>query len=529
MLFNVFSRKKDRSIPEPLDTWTDEEVIFVKECMEAKKSIDEIHQKLYEKFNSYHSADAINLKISDIERSILENSYQATEQPIESSMEPTDNTTESTDNIIDNEKESENVKDDLTPTQLELGLDLDLENQHKLTYTIGDLALYVYSLSKDDVTDDMLIRLKSRIRRVIKSYRDVQTKKMRTSQYESSKRCYTFPSLDVLEKFATDVRTKYPCTDATQYLIDSIKSNKELFRGNKLFFSAKDIMTLVVQPKNDISLSTQYEAEYYYIANTLNQRLNIKNRATYDQVRYYSMTPSLVLEFVNKLKDKYANIASSTDLQLEDVIKYANSLAINNNRNKINSVKENGMYTKIDLANKAYNLDKKGTSELTSTYQAYMSVYFNTRNYPSTKVNPKGLRAYKLNKQELEDALTYIRETFNSNLEIKQKQTIEKSQDSKVITECKTEDMKSSVETVEPNVEMVEPKHDETLQELVKARTSVTDTQAYRNIKPVNMLLYNQAKLALSNLQTIIATEDNISSVNVDMQKNSASVTFTWN
>ena len=130
--------------------------------------------------------------------------------------------------------------------------------------------------------------------------------------------------------------------------------------------------------------------------------------------------------------------------------------------------------------------------------------------------------AFKLDKQELEEVLTYIRETFNSNLEVKQKQTTEKSQESEVITESKTENMESNVETVEPE-------QDEILQELVNARTSVTNTQAHRNIRPVNTLLYNQAKLALSNLQTILTTEDNISSVSVDMQKNSASVTFTWN
>lgn len=342
MLFNLFNKEKERSIPEPSDTWTDEETIFVKECMEAKKSISEIHQKLYEKFNSYHSADAINLKISDIERQILENSYQSTENPVENNMQ-------STDSNVDNENESEN---DLAPVQTQL--DLGLESQPKLTYTISDLARYVYSLSKDDATDDMMIRLKSRIRRVIKSYKDVQTKKMRTSQYESSKRCYTFPSLDVLEQFASDVRTKFPCTDATQNLIDSIKSNKELFKGDKLFFSARDIMAFVVQqPKNDISLSTQYLAEYYYIANTLNQRLNIKDRITYDQVRYYSLTPSLVLEFVNKLKHKYANIASSKELKIEDIIEYANNLAVNNNGSKINSAKASDMYTKIDLDRKS--------------------------------------------------------------------------------------------------------------------------------------------------------------------------------
>ena len=140
MLFNVLSRKKDRSIPEPSDTWTDEEVIFVKECMEAKKSIDEIHQKLYEKFNSYHSADAINLKISDIERSILENSYQSTENVTENSMQPTDTIIES-ENVND---ESENVNDDSESAQMQL--DLGIENQPKLMYTLGDLALYVYSL-----------------------------------------------------------------------------------------------------------------------------------------------------------------------------------------------------------------------------------------------------------------------------------------------------------------------------------------------------------------------------------------------
>ena len=151
--------------------------------------------------------------------------------------------------------------------------------------------------------------------------------------------------------------------------------------------------------------------------------------------------------------------------------------------------------------------------------------------------------AFKLDKQELEEVLTYIRETFNSNLEVKQKQTTEKSQESEVITESKTENMESNVETVESNVETVEsnvetvesnvetvePEQDEILQELVNARTSVINTQAHRSIRPINTLLYNQAKLALSNLQTILTTEDNISSVNVDMQKNSASVTFTWN
>ena len=158
MLFNLFNKEKEKSIPEPLDTWTDEETTFVKECMEAKKSISEIHQKLYEKFNSYHSADAINLKISDIERKILENSYQSTENSIENNMQ-------STDSDINNEKESENTKDDLAPVQIQL--DFGLENQPKLTYTINELALYVYSLSKDDISETMWARLKSRIRRVI--------------------------------------------------------------------------------------------------------------------------------------------------------------------------------------------------------------------------------------------------------------------------------------------------------------------------------------------------------------------------
>ena len=522
MLFNVFSRKKDRSIPEPLDTWTDEEVTFVKECMEAKKSIDEIHQKLYEKFNSYHSADAINLKISDIERNILENSYQSTENVTENSMQPTDTTIES-ENVTD---ESENVTDDSESAQMQL--DLGLENQPKLMYTLGDLALYVYSLSKEDIAEEVLVRLKGRVRRVIKSYKDVQTSKIRTSEYESAKRCYTFPSLSVLEQFATDVRTKFPCIDATPTLTDSIKNNEELFKGNKLFFSARDIMALVMQPKDGTSLSTKYEVEYYYVLNTLNH-LNIKNSVMYDQVKYFSLTPSLVLEFVNKLKNKYANIASSTDLQIEDVIEYANNLAINNNSDKIIFNKTSDMYTKLDLANRAYNLDKKSTSELTSTYQSYMSVYFQMKNCPSVKINSRGLMAFKLDKQELEEVLTYIRETFNSNLEVKQKQTTEKSQESEVITESKTENMESNVETVESNVETVEPEQDEILQELVNARTSVTNTQAHRSIRPINTLLYNQAKLALSNLQTILATEDNISSVSVDMQKNSASVTFTWN
>ena len=189
---------------------------------------------------------------------------------------------------------------------------------------------------------------------------------------------------------------------------------------------------------------------------------------------------------------------------------------------------DEGNYSKYDFLKIAFDKEYDSSNNRCVSYCNHMINYMK-KTYPNVKTTMINKRlCYILNTQELENIIAHIKFTFTENLDLTMEYINTLSPGSKAYALSK-QMSRCNKDTKEHNVinDTVSKSVEKTCTP-AKARTSVQATKVYHNADPVQHALYSQVKEALSTLQSILSVKDNLSNVNVDIQKNSAGITFTW-